>query len=424
MNASDILKIIQMGEGDRVEFKRDSGSLTKIGRTLCAFSNSTGGVVVIGVDDDGRIAGVDEDRARLQERLTNLLHSGLSVPVSGHCGRGELPAGCVHWIQVPRQGRFEPLRHRGRYWVRRGRSTVEPSPSELQDLFNTFGFVMTEEQVVPAAEEHGIDLRAFTAHLRAMGLESDEGPQPSMTDDLRNRGVIAEFDGQLRPTLYGLLAFGKHPQQYPQTGNFVVRCTAYLGDHHGSEVLSTSESRGRLDEQVLRSLEWVRSFGWGERYEGVIRKDIPLVPQRALREALVNAVVHRDYSIVGSAVMLDLLRDRVLVTSPGSLPNHMSTASVRAGGRPRSRNELMVNAMVAARLMERRGRGWLIMKQEMMRHQRPEPEIEHDREGRTVQVTLWRRQTTPRYRDLVQRRLPRHRPAFDSVALRRGAESN
>ena len=390
MNLSQVQDIIRSGESDRVAFKREARDLTPIGWDGWAFANSTGGLVAIGVGDDGSIGGVDGDPERLQERLTTYLQTGLSTPVVARRGSLEPPACWVHWIKVATQRGFEPLWQRGRYWVRRGRSSVEPSPSELQDLFNAFGLVMTEEQVIPSVEEHHIDIRAFAAYLRVMGLESEEGPQPSMTDGLRNRDVITEFDGVLRPTLYGMLAFGKHPQQYPQLGNFVVRCTAYLGNHQGTEVISTSESRGRLDGQVLRSLEWVQAFGWGERHDGLRRTDIPLVPRRALREALVNAVVHRDCWIIGSSVMLDVLRDRVLVTSPGSLPNRMNVDSVRPGGRPRSRNELMVNSMAIARLMERRGMGWMVMKREMMCHNRPEPEIENDREGRTVRVTLWR----------------------------------
>ncbi len=390
MDLIEFRALLQAGESDRLEFKRDARDLKPIGRAICAFANSRGGVIAIGVSDEGQIVGVSESPERLQERLTSLLQSGLSMPVSARCGRLDTPEGHVHWISVPRQRAFEPMRHRGRYWVRRARSSVEPSSSELQELFNSFGFVITEEQVILSAEQHDIDLRAFIDHLRALGFEAEHGPQPSMTDDLQNRCVISEFDRVLRPTLYGILAFGKHPQEYPQMRNFVVRCTAYLGKHQGTEVISTSESRGRLEDQVLRSLEWVRALGWGEQYNGLRRTDVPLVPMRALREALVNAVVHRDYSIIGSAVMLDVLQDRVLITSPGSLPNHMTTASVRAGGRPRSRNELMVNAMVVARLMERRGRGWLLMKQQMAIHDRPEPEIENDRAGRTVQIRLWR----------------------------------
>ena len=58
-------------------------------------------------------------------------------------------------------------------------------------------------------------------------------------------------------------------------GNFVVRCAAYLGDHQGSEVISASESRGRLEEQVNRALEWIRSFGWREEYRSLYRWSWP-----------------------------------------------------------------------------------------------------------------------------------------------------
>ena len=388
MDLKEFRERIRGGESDRLELKREARDLRAVGRAVCAFANSSGGLVVVGVDDRGGIVGVEEDPDRLQERLTSLLHTGLSTPVSARCGCLDTPAGWVHWIRVPHQRGFEPMRHRGRYWVRRGRSSVEPSPSALQDLYNAFGFVMTGEQVIPSAEEHHIDLAVFSAHLRAMQLQPDEGPQPAMTDDLRKRGVIAELDGVLRPTLYGMMAFGKHPQQYHQTGNFVVRCAAYLGTHQGTEVISASESRGRLDEQIRRSLAWVRSFGWREEYRGPYRRNVTLVPEDALREALVNAVVHRDYSIIGSPVSLDVLRDRVLVTSPGALPNRMTVESVRAGGRPRSRNQLMVNAVAVAGLMERRGRGWLLMKEAMAGFNLPEPEMENDRDGRTVRVTL------------------------------------
>ena len=115
---------------------------------------------------------------------------------------------------------------------------------------------------------------------------------------------------------------------------------------------------------------WFRSLGRREMYDGIHRRDIPPVPELALREALVNAVIHRDYAITGSQVMLEVFDDRVVVTSPGALPNHMTVDQARQGGAPRSRNEMMANAMVVGGLMERRGRGWLTMRHTMRRFQR------------------------------------------------------
>ncbi len=388
MDWPDVLQRIQAGESRQIEFKR-ALEFRQIGRALVAFANTEGGVLVLGVDDAGVIVGVPGDPAAVQERLTNFLQNGCNAPVRATCGWRETPCGCVHWLDVPRQRGFEPLRYDGRAWVRRGRSSVEPSPMELQELYNAFGYILTEEQTIPAAGIEDVDLATFRGHLVRQGLNVVEAPQPAVADDLLNRGVVGEFDGRLHPTLFGLLAFGKHPQLYPHTGNFKIDCVAYDGFDQAAETILVGEAGGRLDEQVDRALGWARGLlGHTEKYEGMRRIDIPQLPTRALREALVNAVVHRDYAIIGGKTMLEVFRDRIQVTSPGALPNHMSVASVTGGGRTRSRNEQMANYMLDRRYMERRGRGWLLMAVEMRDFNGSEPLLENDAESRFVSVAF------------------------------------
>ena len=84
---------------------------------------------------------------------------------------------------------------------------------------------------------------------------------------------------------------------------------------------------------------WFRKIGRLETYEGIRGLDLPAVPEAALREALVNGVVHRDYAVTGSQVLLEVFDDRIVVTSSGPLPNHMRVDQARKGGAPRSRNE-------------------------------------------------------------------------------------
>ena len=388
MEWRDIARRIEAGEDGKTEFKRGLAELSAIGRAVCAFANAEGGLIVLGVDDRGAIVGVREDPDSAQERLTGFLHSGCSSSVPARCGRHNDPNGWVHWIEVPRQRGFEPLHYRGRVWIRRERSSVEPSPTELQELYNTFGFVLTEEQVIPSASIEDIDAGAFRSFLGAQGLDTEEQPQPAIADDLRNRRILAEFDGTQRPTLYGLMAFGKEPQAHPQTASFFVQCTAYIAEDRASEVILAGEGKGRLDEQIRRAVGWIRGLGWTERYHGLEREDRPLIPEKALREAIVNAVVHRDYAITGSKVLLEVFRDRIDVTSPGTLPNHMRVENVRSGGNPRSRNELMANAVLVARLMEQRGRGWPVMRKAMREFNGTEPELVQDEGGKFVRVTF------------------------------------
>ena len=80
--------------------------------------------------------------------------------------------------------------------------------------------------------------------------------------------------------------------------------------------------------------------------------------------------------------------DRIVVTSPGALPNHMTVEQARMGGAPRSRNEMMANAMVVRGLMERRGRGWLAMRHAMRRFNGTEPALVNDERNRFVRVTF------------------------------------
>jgi len=150
------------------------------------------------------------------------LQTGANAPVQGRLGRFEDPAGWVHWIEVPRQRGFEPLRTDGRVWVRRERSTVEPSASELQDLYNLFGYILTEGRAIEAASESDIDVQVFRSYLAALGLEVEEEPQPSITQDLLNHEVVADIGGELHATLYGILAFGHEGTHFCAGANLAL----------------------------------------------------------------------------------------------------------------------------------------------------------------------------------------------------------
>ena len=220
------------------------------------------------------------------------------------------------------------------------------------------------------------------------GLNTDDDPQPPLEEDMRNAGILAISDGNLHPTLYGVMVFGRDPQNHPQTSGFFIQCAAYAGLDRAADVISVADAKGRLEDQVNRSIGWCRSLGRREIYRGIVREDVPLIPESALREALVNAVIHREYAITGSSVLFEVFVDRIDVTSPGTLPNHMEVESVRAGSRLRSRNESMAHAMVVAKLMERRGRGWPLMRRTMRDFNGTEPDILNEERGKFVRVTF------------------------------------
>ena len=384
----DVLQRIESGEDEKTEFKRDLSNLKGIRRSICAFANGDGGLLVLGVDDENNIVGIGEDLEGVLERLTSLLRSGCGNSVTAAIGHHRSNGIWVIWVDVHRHQRgYEPFKVDGRYWIRRARSTTEPSSSEMQELFNSFGIVLTEKQVLSNASLGDIDLGEFRSFMRRQGRHMEDEPQPDIKDDLRNASVCDWLHGEIRPTLYGVMVFGRDPQQYPNTMGMFIQCSAYFGSDKASDVISAGEGKGRLDEQVQRSVGWFRSLGRRESYRGLYRTDIPLLPEAILREALVNAVIHREYAVIGR-VHLDVYSNRVEVTSPGTLPNHLTVEQARSGAVPRSRNEMMANAMVVRRLMEQRGRGWLLMRHHMRKFNGSEPELVNSKDGRYVKVTF------------------------------------
>ena len=125
---------------------------------------------------------------------------------------------------------------------------------------------MTEERAILDATAAHIDFEAFRAFLKRLGFDTTDDPQPDSEDDLRNRDVLTSIGGGLRPTLYGVLAFGKDPQRYPRTRNFRIECVAYAGSDRAFEVLQVSTATGRIDEQVDRATAWFLGLGRFESY--------------------------------------------------------------------------------------------------------------------------------------------------------------
>lgn len=267
----------------------------------------------------------------------------------------------------------------------------EPESTELQELYNIFGIVLTEERIIPDTSAADIEVEAFHAFMRRRGVDLTNGDELTLETDLRNREILDEdMDGKLRATLFGLLCFGRSPQEHGATRNFWIDLVAYAGTSRADDVLSSAQARGRLDEQVTRAEGWLRSLGTQEHYEGLVREDRWIVPRSAIRECLVNAVAHREYSVLGARILVEVFDDRFVVTSPGALPNHKRPESVLAGGVPRSRNEAIANALFDLGLMEQRGSGFPRISRAMLEFNGTAPKLEHNRDERWVRVTLWR----------------------------------
>lgn len=262
---------------------------------------------------------------------------------------------------------------------RRLRAGAEVHREFDRHLSGPFRPLYTEEQVVPLTSVSDLDLGVVGRFLRRRRITED---------DLLDFGLLREVAGERLPTLYGILGFGRTPQAHPHTTSFLIRCAAYAGEDRGASVVFAGAADDRLDEQVRRAVGWFRSLAWPGR-RGPLRENPPRLPPEALREALVNAVAHRDYAVRGSAILLDVFSDRAEITSPGTLPDHGIVESMLAGGAPRARNETMANLLAEADLMEKRGRGWPLMRNAMRRFNGTEPRLINRPDGDLVRVILY-----------------------------------
>ena len=252
----------------------------------------------------------------------------------------------------------------------------------------------TELWTIPSATVNEIDMEAFDSFMRARDGRPEGGVRPGTDADLRDASVCAECDGILRPTLYGLMVFGRGPQRYSGTRSMFVHCVRYAGLDRAARAISVGMAKGRLEDQIDRAMGWFRSLGHREEFHGILREDIPLMPEAVLCEALANAVVHRDYAERGSQILLEVFSDRIEVTSPGALPCDMTVVQAIGGNTPQPRNEMMANAMIVRCRMRGRGRGGPLMRREMGEFNGTEPELINEVEARYVRVRFLTRLQT------------------------------
>jgi len=168
---------------------------------------------------------------------------------------------------------------------------------------------------------------------------------------------LTDIDGRIRPTLTGLLAFGKRPQQiFP---SYTVLCGAYRGEDTASNVISEKNLSGTLDTLIEDAMSFFRMVIPQDAHliKKVQRSDTYLFPIEALREGIVNAVCHRDYTITGSAVRVFVFEDRIEIRSPGGLPNTLTLDSMQF--RQFTRNQVVASFLSGFGYMERRGKGIL-----------------------------------------------------------------
>ena len=372
MNKPELLDLLRNGEDSTVEFKRDDVSNHDLAKELVALLNLEGGVVLLGVADDGGIIGTK--RERLEDWVAELCRTKVEPPIVPMLSwvRDAAPGRDVLAVRVtlgPDKPYARVHDNRRMYYIRVGGTSREASREELERMYQASGRLRYGLKPVPGAGFDAFDFRRLVDYLtRVVG-----GDAPAQDDRtgwetlLRNLELMTESAGASVATVDGLLLFGKAPARHlPQSG---IRALCYAKEEAGYAARADEDLRGPLvslrDEDdpsfegglVDRAWDFVRRNTMPTaRFEGLRRIDRWEFPESVIREALVNALVHRDYSIVGTDVMLSIYPNRLEIESPGRLPNTVTVEGIKAGARY-ARNQTLVNVMRDYGYVESRGMG-------------------------------------------------------------------
>ena len=360
------------GEGTYVEFK-EGLSADRIGQAVVAFSNADGGVVLIGVRDDGSVKGASpngERDARLHQVVANLHDPGrYEIQELGVDDR------MVVVLSVHRREEGVSQTSDGRVLARRGASNrplVGRALSELVAARFLQSFERTDT-AVPLAEA---DTGLLSGLARVWGW-GDEG----LKDRLREQGFATD-DGRL--TVAGVLYLTTEPKQF--LGKALVEIFRYRDE--GDAYDRREEVAGPLPTQVERTTEIVmREIGFDLVVPGLYRHELSRLPEKVVREAIANAVAHRSYEVHGASVRVEIRPNCVIVTSPGGLPEPVTIENMREQNA--ARNQAVIAALRRFGLAEDAGRGVDVMEDEMAANLLRSPEFSEPGAGRSVAVTLW-----------------------------------
>lgn len=430
MNRTELAELIHNGENSGVEFKRDDVTVERMAKEMAALLNLEGGHILLGVEKDGTVSGLTREPAKAEEWIMEVARAHLrpaAIPFwqTLDWGVGKI----IGIVSLPADAPDKPYKaKRGSAWVtqiRVGTTSRDATDDEEARLYMQSGRLPYDRKPVPGTTLEDFDLRRLTNYFRDVRRQEcpEAGDRERWERLLVNTELMAEDKAHRMPSVAGLLLFGARPKRFlPQSGISAVAYTGTQKDyaararqtltgplvslfpvstiHRGASYpqLAATFSEGDVGGEVRvqeagvieQALDFIRrnteKKEWiddgGRRQE---RWDYPLDP---LREAIVNAVAHRDYTILVTDIELSIYADRIEVVSPGRLPNTVTVDKMRAGYRA-SRNELVKEVLRDYRYIEATGLGVPRKIIEGMRaHNGTEPDLVEE-EDRFI-VRLWK----------------------------------
>ncbi|HEX8692473.1 MAG TPA: ATP-binding protein [Longimicrobium sp.] len=353
----ELRQIVARGECDQVEFKKSTGQRTDAAKTVCGMLNASGGFVLFGVADDGAVIGQQVTTDTLEgvvRELRRIEPHAFLAPETIELGDGR----AVILVRVPRGG--GPYSYDGRPYVRLGPTTSVMSPAEYERLVVERMQPLHRWEIQPAAGLGVADLdHAEIVRTAEEAIRTGRIPE---TGTRRAEDLLLGFgllDGGGRPLNAAVVLFGRRERLLPVYTQCQLRLARFRG-RDSTEFVDNRQELGNVFELFQRAQLFLRDHLpvagriVPELYE---RVDDPLYPPVALREAVVNALCHRDYGAVGGSVGIAIYDDRLEISSTGPLRFGLTPENLVTLQTSRPWNPTMATVLYLRGLIERWGRG-------------------------------------------------------------------
>jgi ATP-dependent DNA helicase RecG len=382
MEASELFEIISRGEDGTHQFKANIANGNALAAEIVAFSNSGGGQIFIGVNDDGTVNGLSPENVRGLNQLISSASTDMVKPaVNVTTENLRLPSGIVMIVTV-QDGISKPyFDNAGSIWVKSGADKRKvTSREEIQRMFQKAGLVHGDEIPANGISIADIDQEYFRQFYQREYGDNPDGAEIPLSQLLENMNLSQT--GVLN--ISGALLFASAPQiRLPA---FIVKAVAFMGnDIEDANFIDSKDIAGKLSDVFQRTMSFLlSSLRSVQGEQGVNTTGQPEIPREALEELVVNALVHRDY-FVPAPVRVFVFKDRVEIVSPGHLPNNLTVKNIVAGN-SNIRNPILVS--FASKILPYRGIGSGIRRALRLY---PGIQFADDRDGNKFIVTIKRK---------------------------------
>ncbi len=338
MDSKELIEIIQLGEDSKVQFKEIFHSPDSMAAEISAFANSAGGKILVGVNDEGVITGLSKDDImRLNQMVSNVCSQKIEPTIAVTTENLKHENNTIMVINVPKGPNKFYMANGTDIWVKVGSDKRRAKREELKRLLQESSHIYADEQVLEDTSLKDLDMDMVLEFLEnKIGSEYIEDKK-NINRILNNMKILK---GK-HCTLGGFLLFGK--KALLKTSQFYIAAVSWYGTSiAGTEYRESEDVYGNIARQYRDGLAFIkRQLKKLQKGQDFNTLGILEIPEEALQEALVNALIHRNY-FINSNIKIFNFDDRVEIISPGSLPNTLDVNSIRYGLRV-ARNPILLS---------------------------------------------------------------------------------